>query len=258
MGILVNPATKAIWVGKAGFGAAQILEIFHRKKWSFPLRTIPIIGFSDTTYLHLLAHQNSWPSLHAPVLNLLKETSDISGNPNVNQETSIEELMRILKGDIKETEYTLKVLNPSISKHFDQKRILHTKVVGGNLSVILRNIGTPTSLNTKQSIVFLEDTNDFFNRGRDHLTHLVRSGIFDHAHAIFFGDWTLKGIPLEDLIEGFNQTLQERGIHIPILQASGFGHGPVNHVLPLGTKSTLEFTQDGKAILKCSVNQSAY
>ena len=256
--ILHAPATKAIWVGKAGFGSSQILEIFEQRRLSLPMRKIPIIGFSDTTYLHLLAHVNKWPSLHAPMVNLLQETADIMGNPSMNKEANIVQLMGILKGEVREVEYTLDVLNPSILSHFPLSNILPTRVVGGNLSVILRNIGSSTALEPDGSIIFLEDTDEFFNRGRDHLTHLIRAGIFDHVHAIFFGDWTLKGIPLEDLIDDFDQTLRKRGIYVPILKASGFGHGPVNQVLPLGTKSTLQFTQDGKAILKCSVNQSAY
>ncbi len=256
--ILHAPETKAIWVGKGGFGSSQILEIFEQRQWSLPMRRVPIIGFSDATYLHLLAHVNQWPSLHAPMVTLLQETADIMGNPSMNKEANIVQLMGVLKGEITEVAYTLDVLNPSILSHFPPDRIFSTTVVGGNLSVILRNIGSSTALNPDGCMIFLEDTDEFFNRGRDHLTHLIRAGVFDHVAAIFFGDWTLKGIPLEELIDDFDQTLRKRGIHIPILKSSGFGHGPVNQVLPLGTKSTLQFTQDGKAILKCSVNQSGY
>ena len=256
--VLQNTSTKAIWAGIGGFGSAEVMEIFDQNGWTFPGKIIPIIGFSDITTLHLAAHVRGWPSLHAPMANLLKETTETSGITSVGVETSVAKLMQCLKGEITEVSYELNVLNPDVLSSFNEE--INTKVIGGNLSVIQRSNGTSARLNGTNSVIFFEDTPEAFNRFHSLLTSIARAVGFDNATAIFFGDFTITGGPsLEETVCRFEKDiLRGQGLNIPILQASGFGHSSINEVLPLGTKSTLQFTQDGKAILKCSVNQSGY
>jgi muramoyltetrapeptide carboxypeptidase LdcA involved in peptidoglycan recycling len=39
---------------------------------------------------------------------------------------------------------------------------------------------------------------------------------------------------------------------------SGFGHGTINQVLPLGTQASLDFISKEEASLKIQTNKSAY
>ncbi len=255
---LLNPNTKAIWCGRGGFGAAEIIQIYEKEGFTLPNdRVIPIIGFSDVTALHLFAAKYKWPTLHAPVANFSREMNSLTGE-SVNNETSIKPLIDILKGDLQEVVYTLKNLNHSAIEQPQYQSPITTRIVGSNFSIVQRSAGTATQLNADEAIIFFEDTQDDIHRLRSLLVGVARTGLFDNATALFFGSLPVSGGSLEELLMDFTKILkEERGINKPILLNSSFGHGAVNQVLPLGTRTTLTFNSDGNAIIKASTNKSA-
>lgn len=254
---LLNPNTKAIWGGRGGFGAAEIIQIYEHNGFTLPTdRVIPIIGFSDVTALHLFAAKYKWPTLHAPVANFNNEMNSLAGE-SVNNETSIKPLIDILKGDLQEVTYRLKNLNPSAIEQSQYQTRITTRIVGSNFSVVQRSAGTATQLNADGAIIFFEDTQDDIHRLRSLLVGVARTGLFDNAVALFFGSLPVSGGTLEELLTDFAKILQEeRGINKPILLNPSFGHGAVNQVLPLGTLTTLTFDSDGNAIITASTNKS--
>lgn len=254
---LIDPSHKAIWVGRGGFGAIEIIQIFEQESFGLPKRIIPLIGFSDVTALHLFAAKYQWPTLHAPVANHNSEMHEMAIGKNNN--TSIQLLIDILKGNVQELEYSLEVLNPDTLQHYPLKQPISTKVLGGNFSVIQRSIGTSTQLNAKDSVLFFEDTGENIVRLRSLLNGVACTGMFDQVTAIFFGDLPVTGGNLKDLLIDFSQVLKAvRKIHKPILLGRGFGHGAINQILPLGTLSSLEFISKEEATLKISTHKSAY
>ena len=78
---LLNPNTKAIWAGRGGYGAAEVIQIYAQQGFTFSTdRVIPLIGFSDFTALHAFASQYQWPTLHGPIANFNKEMNPYSGS----------------------------------------------------------------------------------------------------------------------------------------------------------------------------------
>lgn len=266
--ILLDSNTKAIWAGRGGFGADEVVALWEQAPFPFPAK--PFIGFSDATYFHLLAHSQKKPTLHGPMAWSVKEVVETT-KTTVNQKTSLEPLMNILKGEIQEVCYTLNVLNPEFFKREEGSQFpgsletigwntkvqlpasLETKVLGGNLSVIQRSIGTPTALNPAHSILFLEDTGEAFNRLSSLLTHMTRTHLFDDIDALFLGDLSVSGLPLPKVLKNLPFFSKK-----PILQSCEFGHGPLNHIIPFGTSAKLEFPSAQKATLTISTNESAY
>jgi|GEM_PF-2787426 len=257
--VLLNQNTKAIWAGRGGYGAAEIIQIYEQEGFTFPAdRVIPLIGFSDFTAFHSLASRYKWPTLHGPVGNFNMEMSSLAGE-GANSKTSIRPLIDILKGDVKEVTYALKNLNSSAIEQSQYQDPITTKIVGSNFSVVQRSDGTATQLNADGSILFFEDTQEDIRRMRSLLTSIARTGMVDNAVALFFGSLPISGGALEELLTDFANTLKEvRGVNIPILLNPGFGHGDVNQVLPLGTLTTLTFKSDGHANITVSPNKSAY
>ena len=254
---LTESCTKAIWVGRGGFGAAEVIQILEQENYRFPKKVIPLMGFSDVTALHLLANKYRWPTLHSPVANHNSEMYELVAKGK-NTHTSIKLLMEILKGNIQELNYTLEVLNPDMHQ-YPLKMPITTKVLGGNFSVIQRSLGTPSQLDAKDAVLFFEDTEENIFRLRSLLNSVARTEMFDNVTAIFFGDLPVVGGNLKDLLIDFSQSLQTvRKVNIPILLGTGFGHGLINQVLPLGTLASLEFKCREEAVLKISTNKSAY
>jgi len=256
---LLGSETKAIWCGRGGFGATEVIQIYEQEGFALPTdRVVPLIGFSDITSLHLLSSHYRRPTLHAVMPNFNQEMNPLSGE-TVNGETSMRPLIDILLGKVQEVSYTLQVVNPEVLDDCAANAPVDTRIIGGNFAVVQRNDGTATMPDTRGAVLFFEDTVDDIIRVRSLLMGVARTGMLDHVTALFFGDLMVSGGTLTELLVDLARVLKQvRGVSIPILQASGFGHGPVNQMLPLGTRATLAFTAQGTALLKASVNRSAY
>lgn len=258
--VMENPNTKSICCNRGGFGASEIVEYWEASNNIPTPHSFSFLGFSDTTTLHNWFHRNNIPTLHGPVANFCKETSGITG-VGVGKEDSISEIFNILKGNVSEVKYELKVLNPSSLDEKSLRDSMDASVLGGNFSVLQRNGGTSTQLNGTNSIVFLEDTSEAWNRLQSLLSSVYRTGSLDNAQGIFLGDFPTTGpIPAGDILTSFSKTefKLRHNREIPIYHAPGFGHGPSNQVLPFGTKGSVSYDQSGNATLSLSINQSAY
>lgn len=260
--MIEDETCQILWAGAGGFGTLSVLDSFEKNKFTLQGQKIrPIVGYSNITGLHLWAAKNKWPSLHACVAGANQETFPITGIPTNNQ-TSILPLLHVLTGEVRQLTYSFEVLNPEVVT----KDTINSSVVGGNLSLVQRSQGSPTALEGTGKIIFLEDTTEYFNRAEELLCSLARAATFDHADAIIFGRYPMEADPsgdapkTQDLIRYFGKTVlcERRDLNIPILYCDQFGHGPLNHVLPLGTTAQITFSGTNEAILKVHVNESAY
>jgi muramoyltetrapeptide carboxypeptidase len=250
--------SKALWALRGGFGAAEVVSEFELSPVKPPEHPKLIIGFSDTTVLHLLAATWGWPSLHGPVIGLGEELYPVT-HSNVNKSTKLSSVFSILKGELRELEHTFSVIHPGPASL--ETPILGS-VMGGNLSIIENNNGTPTALQGKGHFIFLEDTSEDPKRLSRRLSGLVRAGVFNEAKGIIFGNNPIAGF--EDSSQTINEInrfiqrfLLPRNINIPVVYSPRFGHGEYNDVMPLGTTASLVINGE-QATLKVSVNESAY
>lgn len=250
--------SKALWALRGGFGAIEVVEQFERSAVPRLDRPKLIIGFSDTTALHLLAATWRWPSLHGPVIGLGEELFSET-QVNINKSAKLSSVFSILKGEKRELEHTFHLIKagpPTL------KMPILGSVMGGNLSIIENHKGTPTALQGKGRFVFLEDTYEDPKRFSRRLVGLVRAGVFDEAKGIIFGNTPITGFEgswqtTEETIHFIQTFLLPRGIDIPVVYSPRFGHGEFNDVMPLGTTASLDIHGQW-ATLKVSVNESAY
>lgn len=252
-------SSKVLWALLGGYGTAEIVAIIERASFSPPACPKLIIGFSDITALHLLAASWGWPSLHGPVVGLGKELYSET-QEDVNKETELSFVFKILKGEITYLEHTFEVIHPGISL---METPIVGSVVGGNLSIIENHSGTKTALNGKGRFVFFEDTPEDGKRLNRRLINLARTGVFDEAKGIIIGYNPIQEFEdspeaTKEAINTFvTQFLLPKNINIPVVYSPRFGHGPYNDVMPLGTMAFLSLRGE-QAFLKVSVNESAY
>ncbi|ABV79531.1 LD-carboxypeptidase [Rickettsia bellii] len=199
-----NEQVKIIWAFRGGYGCSEIVEdCFNIQKKGDKI----LIGYSDITALHLLlnGHYNI-PTIHGSVL-----TSFL--HP-VNQD--INSILNVLKGEDSRI-----ALSP-INKINDNP--IEGKILGGNLTVFSKLIGTSVNLKTN-NILLLEDVNEKGYAIHRNLVQLKNAGIFDGIEAIIFGDFTSGDENIELAIKSFCLN------HIPNIKtyrAEGIGHGTVN------------------------------
>lgn len=158
---------KAIWCARGGYGTVRILD---RLDFSLFLKSPKwIIGYSDICVLH--AH-----------LNLLGVQSLHAGMPTQIMDKS-ESTRKSLKNALFGKTLTYEI--PTSSKNRYGKA--EAELVGGNLSIIYSLLGSPTTLNTKGKILFLEDLDEYLYHLDRMMQNLKRNALFKHVKGVIIG-----------------------------------------------------------------------
>ena len=123
-------------------------------------------------------------------------------------------------------------------------------LLGGNLEVFSRLLGTPFLPDLAGAILFIEDAGERPYRIDRLITHLDLAGVFGAVSAVIVGDFSGCKEP-ETLRAGSptaEQVLQERlgRLAIPVVLNAALGHGPRNFALPYGCLAELD-TRHGTA-----------
>ena len=119
------------------------------------------------------------------------------------------------------------------------------RLLGGNLSVLTRLLGTPFMPDLSGAVLFIEDVSERPYRLDRMLTHLRLSGALRGLAGVLVGE--LEGCEEEKkdsgaptAIEVVRERLADLGV--PVLGGYPAGHGAENHPLLLGTRVTLDAT----------------
>ncbi len=110
-------------------------------------------------------------------------------------------------------------------------------IMGGNLSLICRLLGTPFMPSLAGCILFIEDRGEALYRLDRMLTHLTLAGSFDGIKGLITGQFIDCGEQT-----AIDRLIKERFTPMNIPMAAGFplGHGPENTTLPLGILAELD------------------
>lgn len=232
MRAFADDEVKAVWAARGGYGATRLFHLLDEKL----LRAHPkvLVGYSDVTALHLYCYRRfGWVTFHGPMV-----ARDLAGGEGHYDKQS---LLRALSG------------GPIGDLTSPRVEMLHSggggevqgRLVGGCLSLISALMGTPDELDTRGSILFLEDTAAKPFHIDRMLTQLDQAGKFDEVRAIIFGEMTdceqhpEQGYQIQDVLAGCTAHL-----NVPVVFGLASGHSPVNNLtLPLGIDATLDCTR---------------
>lgn len=233
----LRSSAKIIWSLRGGNGASGI---FKNPRLFDEFRTMSpklLIGFSDFTAVHLWANSIAWPSLHGIVASFCRENDRA-----VNAQTNIEPYFDILSGLTLEISYNLSCENEAARTI----SIEDSSIVGGNLSLIQRAMGTPRQLNISGKILFVEDILEPGRKINEALVQILESSLFDEARAVIWGKISGDAADIGIAKRLLNEELTQRGI--PLFAADFFGHDSLNLPLPFQTLARIEI--GGRLIVK--------
>jgi muramoyltetrapeptide carboxypeptidase len=230
-GALDDPGVKAIFAARGGYGAMRLLP---RLKW--PATPKLLVGFSDVTALHAAAHTHGWKTVHAPVLTQLgKQTR-----------AAQERLFALLE-------------RPQPFAPYDGSGCLvagaaEGPLLGGNLSVLTRLLGTPYLPSLEGAVLLLEDVGERPYRLDRMWTHLQLAGVFAQVKGLVLGDFT--GCEEQSADYGSREVLRGLAEQTRLPCAAGFsiGHGAVNEAVPLGVRVRLDATAARLGFLEALVS----
>jgi Uncharacterized proteins, homologs of microcin C7 resistance protein MccF len=221
MGMWLNPQVKAVICGTGGYGAVRLLkyldpEIFRRNPKAF-------VGYSDITALHLwLMRQAKLRVFHGPTIDDL-----IPGQRDPTM-LSLLSALTTPRPEMKIGRDIARAVRPGKAVG---------RLTGGNLSLVQQTIGTPYEIDTRDAILFLEETHDPMSVADERLLHLRAAGLLENLRGIVFGQLSLDRSE-EDEFEDFLLDLVS-DLEIPILMDFPAGHEVPNLTLPLGTEVEL-------------------
>ena len=228
-----NPAIKAIWCVRGGYGTVRMLDLLDFTKF----RQNPkwIIGFSDVTVLHSHLNTMGFQSIHAMMpVSILRATADAK-----------ESLRKALFGE--SLSYTIP---------YDKMNKLGTakgELVGGNLSILYSLFGSESAIDCTDKILFLEDLDEYLYHIDRMMMNLKRNGCLESLKGIVIGSMTKMND--NDIPWGKNalEIIQDitKEYKIPVVYNFPAGHIADNRALIFGKQVTLEVTaQTSKLIFE--------
>lgn len=226
-----KPDIRAIVSARGGYGTTQILDDIDLS----PLQKNPkwVIGFSDITALHLALAKKGIASIHGPMPILFTK-------PNAGE--SMESLGRLLmKGQCQ--------IEASPTR-FNRPGKADGMMIGGNLSLLVDSLGTPTEPDMNEKILFIEEVDEYLYKIDRMMTQLRRAGKLKRLRGLVVGYMT----DLKDSELTYGELVQQivlkavEGHDYPVAFNIPAGHDNPNHAWIHGGVATLSVADNGTRI----------
>ncbi len=220
-----NENIKAIWCARGGYGTVRIIDRLDFTK--FKKNPKWIMGFSDVTVLHSHLNTLGIASLHS----IMPFTV-----PRAPEE---------VKQTLKDVLFGEKPTYIIPSKPYDVKGKASGELVGGNISILYSLLGSKSSIDTKNKILFIEDLDEYLYHIDRMMYNLKRNGYFENVNGIIVG--SMKDMHDNEIPFGQNevQIISEiaKEYNIPIAFEFCAGHQRDNRTLILGNQVDFEVNE---------------
>jgi muramoyltetrapeptide carboxypeptidase len=223
---LRDPEVRAIIPARGGYGVMRILELLDADALKRDPK--PIVGFSDlTALLAWTAKAAGVRAIHGPMVNQIGRLP----------ETDVSWLFRLLE-------------DPEASGRMPEElsRIgargggtVEGRMVGGNLELLTRLLGTPWAMDLGASVLVLEDVGERPYRIDRALTQLKMAGALDGVRAVVVGDF-LRCEEEDGSPPTADEVIAERltEFDIPGVIGGPIGHGDRNWAFPVGGRCAVD------------------
>lgn len=232
--MLDDPAIRAVFAARGGYGCYRIVDTLdltrfrQHPKW--------LVGFSDVTVLHSWLTKQGYPSLHGIMPKQF-------GNEGVAEALST--LHQWLFGHLP--------ISYDVPAHpLNRPGQVSGQLIGGNLTMLINSIGTPTDLDYSGKILFIEDIDETLFSLDRMMTQLKRAGRLSNLAGLVVGQFTDMQLSLNlPFGKDANQIIAEAVAEYsyPVCYDFPAGHVARNLALPLGRTVRLEVEEIGTKII---------
>lgn len=239
--MFMDGEVKGIICAGGGYGTARIANSIDYEM----VRRYPKIfwGYSDITFLHTAIRQQSGlVTFHGPML-----ASDI-GKEDANQISKDSFLQLFESTDLIYSEKfgILEEMVPGRAEGI---------LVGGNLSLLSSTMGTAYEIDTKGTILLIEDINEEPRAVDRMLNQLLMAGKLQETAGILVGDFNNcvpereLSLSLEEVLDHYIQLAGR-----PALKGFKIGHCTPHFAVPFGTHARMD-TKNKTLIVKSGIQQ---
>jgi muramoyltetrapeptide carboxypeptidase len=221
---LIDPEVRAIFAARGGYGSGRLIPRIDPAL--FAAHPKIVMGSSDLTLLLHFIERHGLTAFHGPMV----ATSLRQGESAYDRQ------------------FLVDVLGKGIAARFPTGGCAvvrsgegEGRLIGGCLSLVVATLGTPYEIDTRESILFLEDIDTKPYQIDRMITQLKHAGKFEGVRGVVFGEMLncvqhpSQGYALEevvlDLLDGYR---------FPILYGFPSGHTSRLHaVVPIGVRARL-------------------
>jgi muramoyltetrapeptide carboxypeptidase len=242
--MLNDPQVKAIFAIRGGYGSPRLLP--HVDYRAVRRRPKIIVGFSDITALQLALFRR---------VGLVTFSGPLPGvefwrKPDPYTE---EHFWRLLTSP-KRAGPLLNPRNEPMRSRIPGRT--EGRLLGGNLSLLMSNLGTRFSPDYRGAILVLEDVGEHFHRIDRMFTQLRNAGILDQINGLVLGRFTDctpsdPAKPHLKLPEIFDEVLS--WVKAPTVEDFQYGHVARKLTLPIGLRARLDANTETLTVLESAV-----
>jgi muramoyltetrapeptide carboxypeptidase len=220
-----NQNIKAIWCVRGGYGTVRMIDLLDFTK--FKQNPKWIIGFSDVTVLHNHLNTMGFKSIHGIMPVSSKATA-----------LAKETLRTAMFGDRLEYDIEPHTMN--------RMGKASGELVGGNLSILYSLLGSPSSINCNDKILFMEDLDEYLYHIDRMMMNLKRNGCLESIKGIIVGAMTKmkdNDIPWgKDALQIIEDVTKK--YKIPVIYNFPAGHIQDNRALIMGNKISIDVSKE--------------
>jgi muramoyltetrapeptide carboxypeptidase len=241
--MLNDPSIKAIMCARGGYGLVRIIDkldftqFAKQPKW--------IIGFSDATVLHSHINKNfGIATLHSKMCNSFVNPATAEAIQN----ETIDSIRKCLIGD-------KMIYNVAPNSNNKTGRATGA-LVGGNLKTLEALAGSHSDINTKNKILFVEDTGEYLYSIDRMFWNLKRTGKLSNLAGLIVGGFKAKK---DDPGEEFGKTLEQIVLekvseyNYPVCFDFPVGHQKNNFALKCGVLHRLVVSNDQVSLIDSQI-----
>jgi muramoyltetrapeptide carboxypeptidase len=227
---LDDPEVRAIFCARGGYGTTRILDYLDMDSFTrFPKW---ICGFSDVTGLLCHVHGLGVASLHSTMPQLFCEENKSSDQESLREALFDQEVSMVAKS-FPENQYGK----------------VKGELIGGNLSLLVHQLGTKSDVNTAGKILVLEEVDEYLYHLDRMMIQLSRAGKLNRISGLIVGHLTnMKEGDLKFGTDAIGVVKSHIKPGIPAAFGFPFGHESPNLTLPLGVECLLEVGNKGSKL----------
>lgn len=223
--MFVNDSIDGIVCLRGGYGSSRLIPYLDEKI----IKSNPkfFCGYSDITLLLNYFSNLNLISFHGPMI-----------TSNFEDKVTQDYFINVSSYNKNNFCYDLLKLNPKLSTY--NLSSFEGKIVGGNLSLICSSLSTKYEINTKNSILLIEEVNEAPYCIDRMLTQLINSGKLKKCKGIIIGDFTDCTLPNYSKSSTTEEVILNRllPLGIPLIIGMPFGHSYPNITIPIGVKGS--------------------
>jgi len=226
--LFADPEVSALFALRGGYGSCRILPLLDYT--AIRAHPKPFIGYSDNTALHhALLKKAGLVTFHGP--NAM-EAFLPENRENLRRMLIEPERLRpmCLFSRDEEKKHDLKTLVPGSARG---------RLIGGNMTCLLRLLGTPYSPDFAGALLFLEDIGEKAYRIDGMFTHLRLAGALDQISGLILGRFDHLEEPEQRRIESCLER-EAKQIGVPCLSGAPIGHFSGQILIPHGVEAELD------------------